>query len=63
MVDQIPDMPPGTLGFRVSERLNREAYAQVLVPPLRQAAAAGVPGEMHLFHERDLRAAKTWLSA
>ncbi len=56
-------MPPGTLGFRVSERTNREAYAQVLVPPLRQAAAAGVPGEMHLFHERDLRAAKTWLSA
>lgn len=123
MVEQISDMPPGTLGFRVSGRLDREDYVQVLVPPLRQAAAAGervrvlyaigpglhmepgalwedikleldlgirhrelwertavvtdldwlwhafslfswmVPGEMHLFHERDLAAAKTWLSA
>ena len=41
MVEQISDMPPGTLGFRVSERLDREDYVQVLVPPLRQAAAAG----------------------
>lgn len=123
MVEQISDMPPRTLGFRVSGRLDREDYVQVLVPPLRQAAAAGervrvlyaigpglhmepgalwedikleldlgirhrelweriavvtdldwlwhafslfswmVPGEMHLFHERDLPAAKTWLAA
>ena len=123
MVEQIPDMPPGTLGFRVSGRLDREGYVQVLVPPLRQAAAAGerlrvlyaigpglrmepgalwedikvdldlgirhrdlwervavvtdldwlwhafslfswmVPGEMQLFHEHDLPAAKTWLAA
>jgi hypothetical protein len=123
VVEQIPDMPPGTLGFRVSERLVREDYVNVLVPPLRRAVEAGeqlrvlyaigpglhmepgalwedikvdldfgighrdlwervavvtdmdwlwhafalfswmVPGEMHLFHERDLAAAKTWLSA
>lgn len=123
MVEQISDMPPGTLGFRVSGRLDREDYVQVLVPPLRQAAAAGervrvlyaigpglhmepgalwedikleldlgirhrelwertavvtdldwlwhafslfswmVPGEMHLFHEREVQAAKTWLSS
>jgi hypothetical protein len=123
VVEQISDMPPGTLGFRVSGRLDREDYVQVLVPPLRQAAAAGervrvlyaigpglhmepgalwedikleldlgirhrelwertavvtdldwlwhafslfswmVPGEMHLFHEREVQAAKTWLSS
>jgi hypothetical protein len=121
MVEQIPDMPPGTLGFRISDRLVREDYVQVLVPPLRRAVDAGerlrvlyaigpglhmepgalwedikvdfelgighrelwervavvtdmdwlwqafalfswmVPGEMRLFHERDLEAAKAWL--
>jgi hypothetical protein len=123
MVEQIPDMPPATLGFRVSGRLAREDYVRVLVPPLRRAVEAGerlrvlyairpelhmepgalwedikvelelgirhrdvweriavvtdidslwqafalfswmVPGEMRLFHERDLEAAKAWLSA
>ena len=122
MVEQLSDMPRGTLGFRVSERLVRADYVQVLVPPLRQAVETGerlrvlyaigpglhmepgalwedikveldlgirhrelweriavvtdlewlwhtfalfswmVPGEMHLFHERDLAAAKAWLS-
>jgi hypothetical protein len=41
MVEQVPDMPPGTLGFRVSGRLHREDYVQVLVPPLRRAVEAG----------------------
>jgi hypothetical protein len=78
VVEEIPDMPPGTVGFRVSERLVREDYVRVLVPPLRQAVQTGErlrvlyaigpglhmePGEMHLFHERELQAAKTWLSA
>jgi ribonuclease HI len=29
MVEQIPDMPPGTLGFRVSGRLVRDDYVQL----------------------------------
>ena len=33
-------MPPGTLGFRVSGRLTRQDYDEVLVPPLRKAADA-----------------------
>jgi hypothetical protein len=37
----IPDMPPGTSGFRVSGRLRREDYVDVLVPPLRRAVEAG----------------------
>jgi hypothetical protein len=41
MVEVITDMPPDTLGFRVSGRLTREDYTSVLVPPLRDAVAAG----------------------
>jgi hypothetical protein len=41
MVQVIPDMPAGTLGFRVSGRLTREDYVDVLVPPLRKAVQAG----------------------
>lgn len=40
MVQVIADMPPGTLGFRVSGRLTGEDY-EVLVPPLRKAVQAG----------------------
>jgi hypothetical protein len=41
MVEVIPDMPPGTLGFRVSGRLTRADYVDVLVPPLREAIESG----------------------
>ena len=34
-------MPPGALGFRVSDTLTREDYVEVLVPPLRKAVEAG----------------------
>ena len=41
MAEVILDMPPGTLGFRVSGRLTRDDYAEVLVAPLREAVEAG----------------------
>ena len=41
MVDVIPDMPPGTLGFTVSGRLTHDDYVDVLVPPLREAVEGG----------------------
>ena len=41
MAEVIPDMPPGTLGFRVSDRLTREDYVDMLVPPLREAIEKG----------------------
>jgi hypothetical protein len=41
MVEVIPDMPSGTLGFRVSGRLTRADYVDALVPPLRHAIQAG----------------------
>jgi hypothetical protein len=58
MVEVIADMPPGTLGFRVSGRLTREDYINVLVPPLRQAVQAGerlrvlyaIGPELHMEH-------------
>jgi hypothetical protein len=59
MVDVIPDMPPGTLAFRVSGRLTRDDYVDVLVPPLREAVEAG---EMRLFRESEFEQAKTWLA-
>jgi hypothetical protein len=37
----IPDMPAGTLGFRISGRLAGEDYTTVLVPPLREAVEEG----------------------
>jgi hypothetical protein len=41
VVEVIADMPAGTLGFRVSGRLTREDYVEVLVPPLCEAVEAG----------------------
>jgi SpoIIAA-like len=41
MVELIPDMAGGTLGFRVSGRLTREDYLEVLVPTLREAVQSG----------------------
>jgi hypothetical protein len=41
MAEVIRDMPPGTLGFRITGRLTREDYVQVLVPPLRKAVENG----------------------
>ena len=41
MVESIADIPAGTLGFRIGGRLTREDYVQTLIPPLREAVAAG----------------------
>ena len=41
MVERLQDMPPDTLGFRVAGRITREDYADVLVPELHRAIAAG----------------------
>jgi hypothetical protein len=41
MVEEIPGMPPATLGFRISGELTRKDYVEVLVPPLHEAVDAG----------------------
>jgi hypothetical protein len=40
MIERI-DMPPGTLGFRVTGDLERRDYTEVLMPDLRRAIDAG----------------------
>jgi SpoIIAA-like len=41
MVEPLPDMPAGTIGFRVSGDVTRADYTSVLVPALEGAAASG----------------------
>jgi hypothetical protein len=41
MVEQIKDMPTGTIGFRASGKLTRDDYRKVLEPVLRKAAESG----------------------
>ncbi|HEY7197422.1 MAG TPA: hypothetical protein VH306_09555 [Gaiellaceae bacterium] len=40
MVETIPDMPTGTLGFRLSDRISRDEYFQML-DPVRELLARG----------------------
>jgi hypothetical protein len=37
MVERLRDMPPGTIGFRARGEIERDDYADVLVPELRRA--------------------------
>ena len=41
MIERLQDMPPGTLGFRVTGEVEREDYDDVLVPELRRAIESG----------------------
>lgn len=41
MVEPIPDMPVGTLGFRARGELTHADYRETLIPALRRAVEAG----------------------
>jgi len=41
MIERLDDMPPGTVGFRCIDEIEREDYDDVLVPELRRALEAG----------------------
>ena len=41
MIGRMSDMPPGTLGFRLTGEVEREDYDEVLVPELRAVLEAG----------------------
>jgi SpoIIAA-like len=43
MVERIPDMPQGTIGFRASGELTRDDYETTLLPPLREAVESEEP--------------------
>jgi len=41
VIEQIQEMPAGTIGFEFSGEVSRDEYRAVLEPPLRQAVEAG----------------------
>jgi hypothetical protein len=41
MLNDIPDLPPGVIGFEVSGKLETEDYREILLPALQKAAADG----------------------
>jgi hypothetical protein len=41
MIEPIPDLPPGTLGFRASGHVTREDYMDVFLPPVKQKVDSG----------------------
>ena len=41
MIEQLRDMPPGTLGFRATGEIEDEDYDEVLEPALRRALETG----------------------
>ena len=41
MIERLTDMPPGTVGFRVTGEVEREDYDKVLAPELKRALEAG----------------------
>ncbi len=41
MIELLPDMPPGTLGFRVAGEIDRKDYDEILTPELQRAFEAG----------------------
>src|SRR5687768_15027458 len=43
MIEQLEEMPPGTLGFRAAGHITREDYSGLLVPALRAAVEGGAP--------------------
>jgi hypothetical protein len=41
MIEPLPDLPPGTLGFRASGHVTRQDYMDVFLPPLKQKIDSG----------------------
>jgi hypothetical protein len=41
VIELLPDLPPGTVGFRVTGKIEREDYDDVLTPALKGALEAG----------------------
>lgn len=52
-------MPARTLGFRLSGKISRDEYFQIL-DPVREQLERGGPGELRVFEPRELEAAKAW---
>ncbi len=54
MIERLPDMPPGVVGFRVDGEVEREDYEHVLVPALHSALeASGQLRTLYLIEDLD----------
>ena len=53
MIERLADMPPGTVGFRASGKIEREDYDNVLTPELTQALAAGELRTLYVIEDLD----------
>ena len=75
MIQRLPDMPPGVVGFRVDGEVEREDYEHVLVPALHTALESTgqlrtlylifawmIPGQARVYPVAELAAATAWVS-
>jgi hypothetical protein len=53
MIETLADMPEGTIGFRVAGDVSRADYADVLVPELHRAIAAGPLRTLYVIEDLD----------
>jgi hypothetical protein len=49
MIERLADMPPGTVGFRVTGEVEREVFEVVLSPDLYGAREAGSVRTLYVF--------------
>jgi hypothetical protein len=53
MIERLTDMPPGTVGFRVTGEVDRADYDNVLVPELKRALDAGQMRTLYVIETLD----------
>jgi hypothetical protein len=64
MIERLTDMPPGTVGFRVTGEVEREDYDKVLAPELKRALEAGPLRTLYVIETLDeMEPAALWADA
>jgi hypothetical protein len=53
VIERLPDMPPGTVGFRATGGIERQDYDTVLTPALNRALAAGDLRTLYVIEDLD----------
>ena len=64
VIELLTDVPPGTVGFRVTGEVEREGYDNVLTPALNQALEAGALRTLYVIETLDeIEPAALWADA
>jgi hypothetical protein len=64
VIELLTDMPPGTIGFRVSGDVEREDYDNVLTPELNRALEAGPLRTLYVIETlEEMEPAALWADA